>query len=58
MRLADSLLLPFNCSDYAETLEGYLNKAMELYTDGLAAHMIAIGGSQSLEHTHTGIAKG
>uniref|UniRef100_A0A673X9I4 Aminopeptidase NAALADL1 n=1 Tax=Salmo trutta TaxID=8032 RepID=A0A673X9I4_SALTR len=29
MRLADSLLLPFNCSDYAETLEGYLNKAME-----------------------------
>nr|AYG86868.1 N-acetylated-alpha-linked acidic dipeptidase-like protein [Salvelinus malma] len=42
MRLADSLLLPFNCSDYAETLEGYLNKAMELYTDGLAAHMISI----------------
>uniref|UniRef100_A0A673X7S5 Aminopeptidase NAALADL1 n=1 Tax=Salmo trutta TaxID=8032 RepID=A0A673X7S5_SALTR len=32
MRLADSLLLPFNCSDYAETLEGYLNKAMELNT--------------------------
>ncbi|XP_064882946.1 aminopeptidase NAALADL1-like [Oncorhynchus nerka] len=42
MRLADSLLLPFNCSDYAETLEGYLSKAMELYTDGLAAHMISI----------------
>uniref|UniRef100_A0A8C7MWY0 N-acetylated alpha-linked acidic dipeptidase like 1 n=1 Tax=Oncorhynchus kisutch TaxID=8019 RepID=A0A8C7MWY0_ONCKI len=46
MRLADSLLLPFNCSDYAETLEGYLSKAMELYTDGLASHMISIGGSQ------------
>ncbi|CAB1322403.1 unnamed protein product [Coregonus sp. 'balchen'] len=42
MRLADSLLLPFNCSDYAETLEGYLNKALELYTDGLAAHSISI----------------
>ncbi|XP_024293904.1 aminopeptidase NAALADL1 [Oncorhynchus tshawytscha] len=42
IRLADSLLLPFNCSDYAETLEGYLSKAMELYTDGLAAHMISI----------------
>uniref|UniRef100_A0A8C7JG27 Aminopeptidase NAALADL1 n=1 Tax=Oncorhynchus kisutch TaxID=8019 RepID=A0A8C7JG27_ONCKI len=42
MRLADSLLLPFNCSDYAETLEGYLSKAMELYTDGLASHMISI----------------
>uniref|UniRef100_A0A8C8D5M2 Uncharacterized protein n=1 Tax=Oncorhynchus tshawytscha TaxID=74940 RepID=A0A8C8D5M2_ONCTS len=53
IRLADSLLLPFNCSDYAETLEGYLSKAMELYTDGLAAHMISIGGSQSLAYTHT-----
>ncbi|KAJ8005614.1 hypothetical protein DPEC_G00119770 [Dallia pectoralis] len=42
MRLADSLLLPFNCSDYAETLEGYLSKALELYTDGLAVRNISI----------------
>ncbi|KAL0979845.1 hypothetical protein UPYG_G00190570 [Umbra pygmaea] len=42
MRLADSLLLPFNCSDYAETLEGYLQKALELYREGLAAHKISI----------------
>uniref|UniRef100_A0A6Q2X6H1 Uncharacterized protein n=1 Tax=Esox lucius TaxID=8010 RepID=A0A6Q2X6H1_ESOLU len=44
MRLADSLLLPFNCSDYAESLEAYLAKALELYTEGLAVHNISIGG--------------
>uniref|UniRef100_A0A6Q2WRD4 Aminopeptidase NAALADL1 n=1 Tax=Esox lucius TaxID=8010 RepID=A0A6Q2WRD4_ESOLU len=42
MRLADSLLLPFNCSDYAESLEAYLAKALELYTEGLAVHNISI----------------
>ncbi|KAK5870874.1 hypothetical protein PBY51_003784 [Eleginops maclovinus] len=31
IRLADSLLLPLNCSDYAETLEDYLNTAVTLY---------------------------
>uniref|UniRef100_A0A7N8YNG2 Aminopeptidase NAALADL1 n=1 Tax=Mastacembelus armatus TaxID=205130 RepID=A0A7N8YNG2_9TELE len=31
IRLADSLVLPINCSDYAESLEDYLNTAVNLY---------------------------
>uniref|UniRef100_A0A3P8VC33 Aminopeptidase NAALADL1 n=1 Tax=Cynoglossus semilaevis TaxID=244447 RepID=A0A3P8VC33_CYNSE len=31
IRLADSLVLPLNCSDYAESLEDYLNRAVSLY---------------------------
>uniref|UniRef100_A0AAQ6ARD7 Aminopeptidase NAALADL1 n=1 Tax=Amphiprion ocellaris TaxID=80972 RepID=A0AAQ6ARD7_AMPOC len=43
IRLADSLLLPFNCSDYAEILEDYLNTAVTLYQQQLEAHKISIG---------------
>ncbi|XP_023120365.2 aminopeptidase NAALADL1 [Amphiprion ocellaris] len=42
IRLADSLLLPFNCSDYAEILEDYLNTAVTLYQQQLEAHKISI----------------
>lgn len=31
IRLADSLVLPLNCSDYAESLEDYLHRAVTLY---------------------------
>lgn len=42
IRLADSLLLPLNCSDYAEILEDYLNTAVTLYQSQLEAHKISI----------------
>ncbi|XP_077570364.1 aminopeptidase NAALADL1 [Stigmatopora nigra] len=35
VRLADSLLLPINCSDYAESLEAYLSEAVKHYEDTL-----------------------
>uniref|UniRef100_A0AAX7TL81 Uncharacterized protein n=1 Tax=Astatotilapia calliptera TaxID=8154 RepID=A0AAX7TL81_ASTCA len=31
IRLADSLILPLNCADYAESLEEYLSTALNLY---------------------------
>lgn len=40
IRLADSLLLPFNCSDYAETLEDYLNEAVTQYEEELKTQNI------------------
>ncbi|KAM6954157.1 aminopeptidase NAALADL1 [Aplochiton taeniatus] len=42
IRLADSLLLPLNCSDYAESLESYLNKALDLYQTTLADRNITM----------------
>ncbi|XP_029999622.1 aminopeptidase NAALADL1 [Sphaeramia orbicularis] len=42
IRLADSLLLPFNCSDYAEVLEEYVNTAVDLYEDRLKTHNISM----------------
>ncbi|KAK7164436.1 hypothetical protein R3I94_002979 [Phoxinus phoxinus] len=36
VRLADSLLLPFNCSDYAESLERYLSQAVTAFEQKLA----------------------
>ncbi|KAM4616006.1 aminopeptidase NAALADL1 [Polymixia lowei] len=42
IRLADSLVLPFNCSDYAEGLEAYLDATVELFQDDLAAQNISI----------------
>ncbi|XP_062398715.1 aminopeptidase NAALADL1 [Sardina pilchardus] len=42
LRLADSLVLPFNCRDYAESLEGYLSVAVTNFKDELAAHQISI----------------
>uniref|UniRef100_A0AAR2LXB8 Peptidase M28 domain-containing protein n=1 Tax=Pygocentrus nattereri TaxID=42514 RepID=A0AAR2LXB8_PYGNA len=35
LRLADSFLLPFNCSDYAESLEGYLSAAVKNFEEHL-----------------------
>ncbi|XP_062874192.1 aminopeptidase NAALADL1 [Trichomycterus rosablanca] len=35
IRLADSMLLPFNCSDYAETLEQYLAAAEQNFEEQL-----------------------
>lgn len=43
IRLADSLLLPFNCKDYAESLEDYLNTAVNLYQKDLKAKSISMG---------------
>ncbi|XP_068994611.1 aminopeptidase NAALADL1 [Embiotoca jacksoni] len=42
IRLADSLVLPLNCSDYAESLEDYLNTAVTLYQEPLQARMISM----------------
>ncbi|KAM9858428.1 aminopeptidase NAALADL1 [Aulostomus maculatus] len=42
IRLADSLLLPFNCSDYAESLEAYLTTAVMLYEDELKTKNISM----------------
>ncbi|XP_038161766.1 aminopeptidase NAALADL1 [Cyprinodon tularosa] len=42
IRLADSLLLPFNCGDYAESLEAYLNTAVTLYEAKLKAQNISM----------------
>ncbi|KAF7648247.1 hypothetical protein LDENG_00159850 [Lucifuga dentata] len=42
IRLADSLVLPLNCSDYAESLEGFLDIALILYEDQLTAKNISM----------------
>ncbi|XP_076010464.1 aminopeptidase NAALADL1 [Genypterus blacodes] len=42
MRLADSLVLPLNCSDYAERLEGYLDTALTLYQEQLTTLNISM----------------
>ncbi|XP_041792153.1 aminopeptidase NAALADL1 [Chelmon rostratus] len=42
IRLADSLVLPLNCSDYAESLEEYLNTAVTLYQQQLQAQAISM----------------
>lgn len=43
LRLADSILLPFNCSDYAETLEQYLSVAVENFEAELNTSGISMG---------------
>ncbi|XP_029367288.1 aminopeptidase NAALADL1 [Echeneis naucrates] len=42
IRLADSLVLPLNCSDYAEILEDYLNTAVTLYQELLKTKTISM----------------
>ncbi|KAJ8414861.1 hypothetical protein AAFF_G00023840 [Aldrovandia affinis] len=42
LRLADSLLVPFNCSDYAESLEQYLKTALENFNNRLAEKGISM----------------
>lgn len=43
IRLADSLLLPLSCNDYAESLEDYLKEAVSLYEAQLQAKAISMG---------------
>ncbi|XP_050964660.1 aminopeptidase NAALADL1 [Labeo rohita] len=42
LRLADSLLLPFNCTDYAESLQRYLSEAVTTFESKLAAKGISM----------------
>ncbi|CAN9512970.1 unnamed protein product [Ophioblennius macclurei] len=42
MRLADSLVLPLNYTDYAESLEAYLNTAVTAYQEQLKAQEISM----------------
>ncbi|KAK2911261.1 hypothetical protein Q8A67_003394 [Cirrhinus molitorella] len=42
LRLADSLLLPFNCTDYAESLQRYLSEAVTTFEQKLAAQGISM----------------
>ncbi|XP_076587234.1 aminopeptidase NAALADL1 [Chaetodon auriga] len=42
IRLADSLVLPLNCTDYAESLEDYLNVSVTLYQKELQARNISM----------------
>ncbi|XP_059193510.1 aminopeptidase NAALADL1-like [Centropristis striata] len=42
IRLADSLVLPLNCSDYAELLEDYLSTTVKLYQNKLEAKKISM----------------
>lgn len=46
IRMADSLVLPLNCSDYAESLEDYLETAVSLYQDRLQLWNISMGNHQ------------
>lgn len=46
IRMADSLVLPLNCSDYAESLEDYLKTAMSLYQDTLQTWNISMGNRE------------
>lgn len=48
IRLADSLVLPLNCSDYAEILEDYLNTAVTLYQPQLQARNISLGNHMTV----------
>lgn len=43
IRLSDSLVLPMVSSDYAESLEGYLNTALNLYQEQLQQRNISMG---------------
>ncbi|XP_029961254.1 aminopeptidase NAALADL1-like [Salarias fasciatus] len=42
LRLADSLVLPLNCSDYAESLEAYLNTAVDQFQNKLQERNISM----------------
>lgn len=50
VRLADSLVLPLNCSDYAEVLEDYLEIALLFYEDQLLAQNISMGKQFHVPH--------
>ncbi|XP_070821010.1 aminopeptidase NAALADL1 [Chaetodon trifascialis] len=42
IRLADTLVLPLNCTDYAESLEDYLTVSVNLYQEKLQAKNISM----------------
>lgn len=46
IRLADSLVLPLNCSDYAESLEDYLEIAVSQYENELKTWNISMGNHE------------
>ncbi|XP_006790087.2 aminopeptidase NAALADL1 [Neolamprologus brichardi] len=50
IRLADSLILPLNCADYAESLEEYLSTALNLYEQKLKTMNISM---EPLKHAVT-----
>uniref|UniRef100_A0A4W6ELF1 Aminopeptidase NAALADL1 n=1 Tax=Lates calcarifer TaxID=8187 RepID=A0A4W6ELF1_LATCA len=50
IRLADSLVLPLNCSDYAESLEEYLKTAIDLYQHQLKARNISMGKNKTFNN--------
>lgn len=50
IRLADSLLLPLNCTDYAESLEDYLKEAVTLYEAQLQTKGISMGEISNPTH--------
>lgn len=50
MRLADSLLLPLNCSDYAESLEQYLDEAVKAFEAKLLNNGISMGEQITFMH--------
>lgn len=43
LRLADSLIIPFNPSDYAETVEQYYSTAADSFTDKMSTMGISLG---------------
>lgn len=48
IRLADSLVLPLNHSDYSESLEDYLKTAVEQYENKLQMMKISMGNPQEM----------
>lgn len=53
IRMADSLVLPLNCSDYAESLEEYLKTAVDLYEDKLQIWKISMGNHEEIRDVGT-----
>lgn len=52
IQLADSLVLPLNCSDYAESLEDFLNTTVTLYEHQLHARNISMGNHKTVRDFH------
>lgn len=53
IRMADSLVLPLNCSDYAESLEDYLKTALAQYQDQLQKWNISMGNHEEIRDAGT-----
>ena len=46
-------MLPLNCSDYAELLEMYLNRAVDLYQSKLQTVSISMGKDRTVREEFT-----